>query len=214
MAQTETQPINVAVVEDDAQVRCSLAEILKRGPGITCVGEFANAEEALRDIPRLQPKVVLMDINLPGMDGVECVRQLSVLVPDAQIVMLTVHDNTEAIYNSLAAGASGYLLKPVTAAQLLSAVRDVFAGGAPMTSNIVRKVVQAYKKPVPAAKETESLSPREQEVLNLLAKGYLYKEIADQLKVSYGSVHTYIERVFKKLHVRSRAQAVAKFLGA
>jgi len=139
---------------------------------------------------------------------------LSVLVPDAQIVMLTVHDNTEAIYNSLAAGASGYLLKPVTAAQLLSAVRDVFAGGAPMTSNIVRKVVQAFKKPVPAAKETESLSPREQEVLNLLAKGYLYKEIADQLKVSYGSVHTYIERVFKKLHVRSRAQAVAKFLGA
>jgi len=214
MAQTETQPIRVAVVEDDAEVRRSLAGILKRGPGITCVGEFANAEEALRDIPRLQPKVVLMDINLPGMDGVECVRQLSVLAPNAQIIMLTVYDNTEAIFNSLAAGASGYLLKPVTAAQLLAAVRDVFAGGAPMTSNIVRKVVQAFKKPAPADKETESLSPREQEVLDLLAKGYLYKEIADQLKVSYGSVHTYIERVFKKLHVRSRAQAVAKYLGA
>jgi len=210
----QTQPIRVAVVEDDAQVRRSLAGILKRGPGIACVGEFANAEEALRDIPRLQPKVVLMDINLPGMDGVECVRQLSVLVPDTQIVMLTVYDNTEVIFNSLAAGASGYLLKPVTAAQLLAAVRDVFAGGAPMTSNIVRKVVQAFKQPAPADKETESLSPREQEVLDLLAKGYLYKEIADQLKVSYGSVHTYIERIFKKLHVRSRAQAVAKYLGA
>jgi DNA-binding NarL/FixJ family response regulator len=214
MTQNETQPIGVAVVEDDAQVRHSLAGILKRGPGVTCVGEFADAEAALRDIPRLHPKVVLMDINLPGMDGVECVRQLSVLVPDVQIVMLTVYDNTEAIYNSLAAGASGYLLKPVSGAQLLAAVRDVFAGGAPMTSNIVRKVVQAFKKPAPADKETESLSPREQEVLDLLSKGYLYKEIADQLKVSYGSVHTYIERVFKKLHVRSRAQAVAKYLGA
>jgi DNA-binding NarL/FixJ family response regulator len=214
MAQTETQPISVAVVEDDAQVRRSLTAILKRGPGITCMGEFANAEEALREIPRLQPKVVLMDINLPGMDGVECVRRLSVLVPDAQIVMLTVYDNTEAIYNSLAAGASGYLLKPVSAAQLLAAIRDVFAGGAPMTSNIVRKVVQAFKQPALAAEEAESLSPREQEVLDLLAKGYLYKEIADQLQVSYGSVHTYIERVFKKLHVRSRAQAVAKYLGA
>jgi DNA-binding NarL/FixJ family response regulator len=178
------------------------------------VGQFGDAETALRDIPRLQPKVVLMDINLPGMDGVQCVRQLSVLIPAAQIIMLTIHDNTEAIYNSLAAGASGYLLKPVTAAQLLAAVRDVFAGGAPMTSNIVRKVVQAFKQAAPAAKKMENLSPREQEVLDLLAKGYLYKEIADQLKVSYGSVHTYIERVFKKLHVRSRSQAVAKYLGA
>ena len=213
MAKNATQPISVAVVEDDKQVRRSLADILTREPGITCVGEFADAETALSELPRLQPKVVLMDINLPGMDGVECVRRLSLLAPDAQIVMLTSYDNTEAIFNSLAAGASGYLLKPVTAAQLLAAVRDVFAGGAPMTSNIVRKVVQTFKQPAPAAKELENLSTREQEVLGLLAKGYLYKEVADQLKLSYGSVHTYIERIFKKLHVRSRAQAVAKFHG-
>jgi DNA-binding NarL/FixJ family response regulator len=213
MAETETQPITVAVVEDDAQVRHSLAEILTRGSGITCLGEFANAEDALSAIPALQPKVILMDINLPGMDGVECVRRLSALVPNAQIVMLTVYDNTETIFNALAAGASGYLLKPITSEQLLMAVRDVFAGGAPMTSNIVRKVVQTFKQPVSGTKNLENLSPREQEVLSLLAKGYLYKEIADQLHVSYSTVHTYIERISKKLHVRSRAQAVAKFHG-
>jgi DNA-binding NarL/FixJ family response regulator len=206
--------ITVAIVEDDAQVRQSLAGILKRGAGVSCVGAYANAEEALDELPKVRPGVVLMDINLPGMDGVECVRKLSVLLPDMQIVMLTVYDNTDAIFNSLAAGASGYLLKPLSAAQLLAAVKDVYAGGAPMTSNIVRKVVQAFKQPAPAASESLNLSPREQEVLDYLAKGYLYKEIAEQLVISYGTVHTYIERIFKKLHVRSRAQAVAKYLGA
>jgi DNA-binding NarL/FixJ family response regulator len=137
-----------------------------------------------------------------------------VLLPEMQMVMLTVYDDTDAIFNSLAAGASGYLLKPVSAAQLLAAVKDVYAGGAPMTSNIVRKVVQTFKQPVATADETGNLSAREQEVLDYLAKGYLYKEIADQLSISYGTVHTYIARIFKKLHVRSRAQAVAKYLGA
>jgi DNA-binding NarL/FixJ family response regulator len=206
--------ITVAVVEDDAQVRRSLAGILKRGPGVICVGEYGNAEDALREIPRLQPKVVLMDINLPGMDGVHCVRQLSELASKTQVLMLTVYDNTDTIFNSLAAGASGYLLKPISSAQLLSAVRDVYAGGAPMTSDIARKVVQAFKQPAPASGEAENLSPREQEVIDFLAKGYLYKEIAEQLNISYGTVHTYIERIFKKLHVRSRAQAVAKYLRA
>jgi DNA-binding NarL/FixJ family response regulator len=214
MSKTDDGMITVAVVEDDGQVRRSLAGILKRGPGVICVGEFANAEEALREIPRMQPKVVLMDINLPGMDGVHCVRRLSELAPKTQVLMLTVYDNTDTIFNSLAAGASGYLLKPISAAQLLAAVRDVYAGGAPMTSDIARKVVQAFKQPAPASSETENLSSREQEVLNFLAKGYLYKEIAEQLDISYGSVHTYVERIFKKLHVRSRAQAVAKYLRA
>ena len=214
MPKTDDGMITVAVVEDDAQVRRSLAGILKRGPGVICVGEFGNAEEALREIPRLQPKVVLMDINLPGMDGVHCVRRLSELAPKTQVLMLTVYDNTDTIFNSLAAGASGYLLKPISAAQLLAAVRDVYAGGAPMTSDIARKVVQAFKQPAPASGETENLSLREQEVLDFLAKGYLYKEIAEQLDISYGSVHTYVERIFKKLHVRSRAQAVAKYLRA
>ncbi len=214
MSRANTNPITVAIVEDDAQVRHSLEGILKRGPDVLCVGAFADAEEALRELPGLKPRVVLMDINLPRMDGVECVRKLSSLLPEMQMVMLTVYDNTDAIFNSLAAGASGYLLKPVSAAQLLAAVKDVYAGGAPMTSNIVRKVVQSFKQPAPAERETENLSAREQEVLDYLAKGYLYKEIAEQLSIGYGTVHTYIERIFKKLHVRSRAQAVAKYLGA
>jgi DNA-binding NarL/FixJ family response regulator len=214
MSNLDNLLITVAIVEDDAQVRQSLANILKRGSGVVCVGEHGNAEEAVREIPRVQPKVVLMDINLPGMDGVHCVRRLSELAPATQVVMLTVYDNTDAIFNSLAAGAHGYLLKPISSEQLLLAIRDVYAGGAPMTSDIARKVVQAFKQPVPAASQTESLSAREQEVLDFLAKGYLYKEIAEQLSISYGTVHTYIERIFKKLHVRSRAQAVAKYLGA
>src|SRR5712671_1116385 len=214
MLKNDENLITVAIVEDDAQVRQSLANILKRGSGVVCVGEHGSAEEAVREIPRLQPKVVLMDINLPGMDGVHCVRRLSELVPTTQVVMLTVYDNTEVIFNSLAAGAHGYLLKPISSEQLLLAIRDVYAGGAPMTSDIARKVVQAFKQPAPATAETDNLSPREQEVLDFLAKGYLYKEIAEQLNISYGTVHTYIERIFKKLHVRSRAQAVAKYLKA
>lgn len=214
MSLPKDDPITVAIVEDDSQVRHSLVGILKRGSGVLCVGAFGDAEEALRELPRLQPQVALMDINLPGIDGVECVQKLSGLLPQMQMVMLTVYDDTDAIFNSLAAGASGYLLKPVSAVQLLAAVKDVYGGGAPMTSNIVRKVVQTFKQPVATAHETENLSAREQEVLDYLAKGYLYKEIADQLSISYGTVHTYIERVFKKLHVRSRAQAVAKYLGA
>ena len=214
MSKTDDSLITVAIVEDDAQVRQSLAGILKRGSGVVCVGEHGNAEEAVREIPRVQPKVVLMDINLPGMDGVHCVRRLSELAPATQVVMLTVYDDTDAIFNSLAAGAHGYLLKPISSEQLLMAIRDVYAGGAPMTSDIARKVVHAFKQPAPATAETENLSAREQEVLDFLAKGYLYKEIAEQLNISYGTVHTYIERIFKKLHVRSRAQAVAKYLGA
>jgi|ERR1017187_7966802 DNA-binding NarL/FixJ family response regulator len=214
MSKTENNLLTVAVVEDDAQVRQSLANILRRGPGVVCVGEYGDAEEAVREIPRVKPKVVLMDINLPGMSGVDCVRRLSELTPQTQIVMLTVYDNTDAIFKSLAAGACGYLLKPISSAQLLSAVRDVYAGGVPMTSDIARKVLQTFKEPAPAAFDAETLSAREQEVLNFLAKGYLYKEIAEQLNIAYGTVHTYIERIFKKLQVRSRAQAVAKYLGA
>jgi DNA-binding NarL/FixJ family response regulator len=214
MSKTENDLITVAVVEDDPQVRQSLANILRRGPGVVCIGEHGDAEEAVREIPRVKPKVVLMDINLPGMSGVDCVRRLSELAPQTQVVMLTVYDNTDAIFKSLAAGASGYLLKPISSAQLLSAVRDVYAGGVPMTSDIARKVLQTFKEPALAPFGGETLSAREQEVLNFLAKGYLYKEIAEQLNISYGTVHTYIERIFKKLHVRSRGQAVAKYLGA
>jgi DNA-binding NarL/FixJ family response regulator len=202
-----------AIVEDDAALRKSLAGILRRAPGIQCVGDYGSAEEALREIPRVRPQVVVMDINLPGMDGVECVRQLARVAPGTQILMLTVHDDTEAIFNSLSAGASGYLLKPVRATELVAAVRDVFTGGAPMTSNIARKVVQSFKQAPSTPGGAEDLTPREAEVLECLAKGFIYKEIADRLELSYSTVRTHIERIYQKLHVRSRSQAVAKVRG-
>lgn len=206
-------PIPVAVVEDEPALRGSFEIILTRAPGVHCVGSFATAEEALPGILKLQPQVVFMDVQLPGMDGVECVRQLSAQLPKTQFVMLTVHDNPEAIFNSLAAGASGYLLKPVRAAELIAAVKDVIAGGAPMTSNIARKVVQTFKTPVaPSESVTVALTPKENQVLDYLAQGYLYKEIAEALNISYRTVHTHIEHIYEKLHVRSRSQAIAKYL--
>ena len=210
---SDVMPIEVAIVEDDASVRASLAGILQRASNCRCVGIFGSAEEALREIPRLRPAVVLMDINLPGLNGVECVRQISKLLPELKILMLTVHEDSDFIFNSLAAGASGYLLKPVRSAELLAAVKDVNSGGAPMTSNIARKVVQSFQKAGPARSEADNLSPRELAVLSHLAKGYSYKETADLMKISYSTVHTHIEHIYQKLHVQSRAQAVARYLG-
>ena len=201
----------IAIVDDDDSVRRSLTGMLQRTHGIKCIGDFESAEKALAEIPRLAPQILLMDINLPGMDGVECVRRLASLAPQTRIIMLTVHDDTNAIFNSLAAGASGYLLKPVRAAELVAAVRDIFAGGAPMTSNIARKVVQSFKQNPPASQATEGLSPRELAVLECLTQGFVYKEIAEHLEISYSTVRTHIERIYEKLHVRSRSQAVAKF---
>lgn len=153
-----------------------------------------------------------MDINLPGMNGVECVRQLKPLLPKTQIVMLTVYEDTENIFNALAAGATGYLLKRTSKDELLSAIREVQAGGSPMTAHIARKVVQSFQRPVPAAQPTENLSEREREVLELLSQGFLYKEIADKLGVGYETVHTYVRRIYEKLQVRTRTEAVARFL--
>ena len=206
-------PITVAIVEDDPGLRTSLTAILQRAPDCRCVGAFPAAEDALRELPRLAPRVVLMDINLPGANGVDCVRRLQDLGFTGQILMLTVHEDAEFIFESLAAGASGYLLKPVRSAELLAAVKNVYAGGAPMTSSIARKVVQSFKQHKPAPGGADDLSPREQDVLQFLAKGYSYKETADQLRISYSTVHTHIEHIYHKLHVRSRAQAVAKYLG-
>jgi len=206
-------PITVAIVEDDPRIRRSLATMLGTADDIECTGQFASAEEALQKIPALKPRVVFMDINLPGMSGVECVRGLAATEPKPQIVMLTSYDDSEAIFSSLSAGACGYLLKPIRTAQLLAAVRDVYAGGAPMTGQIARRVVEAFNKPATASTAsavTDSLAPREQEILQLLSEGYLYKEIADKLTISYSTVRTHIERIYDKLHVQSRSQAVAK----
>ena len=207
-------PISVAIVEDDRAVRASLAGILERAADCRCVGAYGSAEEALRELPPLRPDVVLMDINLPALSGIECVRQLSQISPTTRILMLTVREDPDCLFNSLAAGACGYLLKPIRAAQLVAAVKDVYGGGSPMTSNIARKVVQSFKQTAAPRNATEKLSPREQGVLDALSKGYSYKETADLLGISYSTVHTHIERIYQKLHVQSRGQAVAKYLGA
>jgi DNA-binding NarL/FixJ family response regulator len=205
--------VAVSIVEDNPQVRSSLSKLIDGTGGFRCVSRHGSAEEALVEIPKLKPDVVLMDINLPGINGVECVRKLKPQLPKTQIIMLTVYQNTEHIFNALAAGATGYMLKQTPPAELLAAIKDVHVGGSPMSSHIARKIVQSFQQPAPAASaEAASLSPREAEVLDLLAKGFLYKEIAEQMKVSYATVHTHIRHIYEKLHVRSRTEAVAKHL--
>jgi DNA-binding NarL/FixJ family response regulator len=204
--------IAVSIVEDDAQVRSSLAELINGSPGYRCVSRHGSAEDALVEIPKVRPDVTLMDINLPGLNGVECVRRLKPQLPKTQIIMLTVYQNTELIFNALAAGATGYMLKQTPPAELLAAIKEVHGGGSPMSSHIARKIVQSFQQPVPDASGDQNLSPREMEVLNLLAKGFFYKEIADQMKVTYATVHTHIRHIYEKLHVRSRTEAVAKHL--
>ena len=205
-------PISVSIVEDNDQLRGTLARVLSRAEGFSCVSQYANAEDAVKDLPQVKPDVVLMDINLPGMNGVECVRQLKKLLPAVQIIMLTVYEDTENIFNALAAGAAGYLLKRAPRAELLDAIRDVRRGGSPMTTHIARKVVQSFQKASPAEQTGEALSAREQEVLDHLSQGFLYKEIAEKMGISYETVHTYIRRIYEKLQVRTRTEAVAKFL--
>ena len=207
--------IRVALVEDQPGLRESLKEALSNAEGVLCVAACANGEEALASLPALAPEVVFMDINLPGMDGVSCVRELTKLLPGALCVMLTVYDNTEAVFNSLQAGACGYLQKPVKARDLIAAAREVVSGGSPMTAKIARLVVQAFRKPTlpptPSEKEAD-LTAREQAVLDQLVAGYSYKEIGEKLQVSDHTVHFHIRNIYKKLQVRSRAQAVAKVM--
>jgi DNA-binding NarL/FixJ family response regulator len=203
--------IAVSIVEDDAQARKILAGWVSHAPGFRLTGDWGNAEAAVAALPEKKPNVVLMDINLPGMSGVDAVKKLKPVLPDTQFVMLTVYEDADHIYNALAAGATGYLLKETPRQELLSALEDVHRGGSPMTSNIARKVVQSFGQARAAVPNGEDLSPREQEVLDLLARGYLYKEIAERLNISVPTVNTYVRRMYEKLHVRSRAQAVAKY---
>lgn len=211
-ASTDT-PFTIAIVEDDPEVRYSLEVILKHQTTLQCVASYGNAEDALRELPKIHPRLVFMDINLPGMSGVECVRQLAHKIPKSHIVMLTVYDDAEAIFKSLSAGAIGYLLKPVSSMTLLEAIEEVSQGGAPMSTKIARLVVQAFQKPAPNVEIANELSAREKEILNLLAKGYISKKIAYLLNISYWTVETHVTHIYQKLHVRSRAQAVAKYLG-
>ncbi len=205
-------PITVSIVEDSEQLRGTLARIINRADGFRCLSQYASAEDALEKLPQSPPDVVLMDINLPGMNGVECVRRLKPLLPKTQVMMLTVYEDTENIFNALAAGANGYMLKRTPQAELMAAIREVHNGGSPMTTHIARKVVQSFQQSIASHQPTENLSAREQEVLDCLSHGFLYKEIAEKLGISYETVHTYIRRIYEKLQVRTRTEAVAKFL--
>jgi DNA-binding NarL/FixJ family response regulator len=203
--------IKVSIVEDDQEACQILAGWLMPADGFDCVGQHANVEAALERLPEEKPAVVLMDINLPGMSGIEGVRRLKPLLPGTQYLMLTVFEDVDHIFAALAAGATGYLLKQTPRAELLAAIKAVHDGGSPMTGNIARRVVQAFHDEAGGPPESACLSQREREVLELLARGYPYKEIMDKLAISRGSINTYIHRVYEKLHVRSRWEAVAKF---
>jgi DNA-binding NarL/FixJ family response regulator len=203
--------IAVCIVEDDAPAREILADWLQHSTGFKCVGVYSSVERILESLPAEKPSVMLMDINLPGMNGIEGVRRLKPMLPDTQFLMLTVYEDADHVFEALSAGATGYLLKQTPRSELLESIKDVYAGGSPMTSNIARRVVQAFHPKDATVPEYAKLSQREREVLELLARGYLYKEIMGMLNVSRGTLNTYVRRTYEKLHVRSRAQAVAKF---
>lgn len=203
--------ISVAIVDDNLQLRQSIITFLNDSPGIRCVGSYGSAEEALRRLPVDKPDVVLMDINMKGMNGIECVRRLRTVVPEMQIVMLTVYEDTDQIFEALSAGASGYLLKRLGPEKLLEAIKDVREGGAPMSSFIAKKVVASFQK-THQTEEHGGLAPREKMVLDCLARGMPYKQIATELGISIGTIRTYIRRTYEKLHVHSRTEAVAKYL--
>jgi len=205
-------PITVSIVEDNEQLRTTLARVIGRAEDFQFLSAYGSAEDALAGLPQDRPDVVLMDINLPGLNGVECVRRLKPLAPDTQIIMLTVYEDTDNIFNALTAGATGYLLKRTPRTELLQAIRDVRQGGSPMTAHIARKVVQSFQRTGASPQPTENLSEREQQVLDCLSQGLIYKEIAEKLGISYETVHTYIRRIYEKLQVRTRTEAVAKFL--
>ncbi|HEY3762537.1 MAG TPA: response regulator transcription factor [Verrucomicrobiae bacterium] len=202
--------ITIAIVEDQPELRESLAEWLGAAPGMRCVGAHATGEEAIRLIPGENPDVVLMDIHLDGMNGIECVSRLKERLPQIQVLMLTTYDDGDLIFDSLRAGANGYLLKNMPQEELLQALQQVRAGGAPMSLQVARKVINYFHQTGKPSQELKQLTTRETEILKLLAKGYLYKEISDQLGISMSTVRTHVSAVYEKLHVHSRTEAAMK----
>lgn len=205
--------VRVALVEDDNDLRTSMASLLGKSCWLRVVADYADAESALADIARRKPDVVLMDVKLPKMDGVECVRQLKTILPKALVIMLTVHDDNDSLFNSILAGADGYLLKDTVPSRLLAAIEEVRSGGSPMTPQIARRVVQCFRKSDPVHSNLENLTPREMEVLQQLALGNRYKEISDNLGISLDGIRFHIRGMYNKLHVHSRTEAVLKYLG-
>ena len=205
--------ISISIVEDLVEVREGLSQFISLNPEFKVVGSFRTAEEAVAEIPRLKPNIVVMDINLPGMNGIECIRQLKEKTPGTQFMMFTVYENDEKVFEALKAGASGYLLKNTGLVQMISSLKELHEGGSPMSSNIARKLVSVFHQQAKVKSEIESLSPRENEVLVLLSDGLLYKEIADQLSISIATVRQHIHKIYDKLHVENRTEALNKAYG-
>jgi len=202
---------SVVVVEDDPRLQQHLIMLLEKPEDITCLTAVSSAEEALEKIPAYRPDVVLMDINLPGISGIDCIRELKKKLPRLEVVMLTAYEEEDNIFRALKEGASGYLLKSSTPEDIYNAIRDVYSGGAPFSSHIARKVAQYFRSEKNLEDENEKLTPREKDVLKLLASGYIYKEVADQLDISLETVRTYVKRICIKLHVRSKVEAILKY---
>ena len=203
-------PLRVAIVEDGPRWRANIEMLLRETEGLECVGSYPSGEAAVAELPKRRAQVVLMDINLPRMSGVECTRQLRALLPEIQIVMLTVYDDSDRIFQALQMGANGYLLKRASADEILQAIQDVHRGGAPMSAYIARKVVQSFQQPAPSARPDEALSKRENEVLGYVSRGYSDKEVAEALGLTAATVRSYLKSIYSKLHVHSRTQAIAK----
>jgi DNA-binding NarL/FixJ family response regulator len=206
-------PITVSIVEDNPGMRESFAALLNQAPGLCCLSSYATGEEAVIGIPKDKPDVALVDVNLPGMNGIECVAKLKVQLPVLMVLMLTRYEQSDLIFNSIRAGASGYLLKNTPPLELIQAIEQVHAGGAPMSMQIARKVVDHFRQIQKPSSDVEKLTPREQEILELLSKGYYYKEISENLNISLNTVRTHLQHIYEKLHVQSRTEAVLKFLG-
>jgi DNA-binding NarL/FixJ family response regulator len=204
--------ITVSIVDDEKELRESIEAFIDGSPGFRCVSAYPSAETALKHLPQDRPDVVLMDIHLTGMSGIECVERLKTMVPEMQVMMLTVYEDADQIFKALSAGASGYMLKRSTPARLLEAIKELNEGGSPMSSSIARKVVASLQKSGQIRDEKTNLSPREQMVLESMARGLTYKQTADQLGISIGTIRTYVRRIYEKLHVQSRTEAVAEYL--
>jgi DNA-binding NarL/FixJ family response regulator len=205
--------ITISIVEDEHSTRQTLLKLLEGAPDVSCLNSYRTAEEALAGIPDEKPEIVLIDINLPGMSGIECVARLKAKMPFLRVLMLTTYEDSDVIFNALRAGASGYLLKKTGYDELIGAIKELHAGGAPMSMQVARQVVNHFHQIREPASDMEKLSAREQVILTLLAKGYLNKEISHELQISLSTVSTHLEHIYEKLHVHSRTEAAAKFFG-
>jgi DNA-binding NarL/FixJ family response regulator len=205
-------PIRVAMIEDDEEIRSNLGDAIAARSDFRLVGSYRDAESALKSLPDAKPRVVLTDINLPGMDGVQCVRRLKVIMPEVEFIMLTVYQDSTLLIQSLMAGASGYLLKRTSPDKLHAAIREVCSGGAPMTPGMARRVVQHFQQAPAPSSELARLTPREKDVLDQLARGFCYKEVADNLHIGTGTLQTHVHNIYEKLRVHSRTEAVVKYL--